>query len=178
MTNHDPAVPSVHAGVVTRLLAACVDTAVVVLLAVVVDLAAAGIRFVWSPMNFRWPRPGTQVVVEVVLVAAVLYLTVGWSVVGRTYGARLLGLRVLSARYRVMGWPRSLVRALACVVFPVGMFWSGISSTRRSLQDIVFRTVVVYDLRPQEPQPIPRPRRPAGEVGTGTSPHAPAEPAA
>ena len=119
MTKHDPAVPSPHAGVVTRFLAACVDTAVVVLATVVVDLAAAGVRFVWSPMTFRWPRPPTQVVVEVLLIAAVLYLTVGWSVVGQTYGARLLGLRVLSARYGVMGWPRALVR---------------ISSARRALE--------------------------------------------
>jgi hypothetical protein len=30
----------------------------------------------------------------------------------------------------------------------VGLLWSGISRTRSSLQDIAFRTVVVYDVHP------------------------------
>jgi hypothetical protein len=44
--------PTTHAGVVTRSLAAGVDVVAVVLLAVLLDLAldlaAAGVRFVWS----------------------------------------------------------------------------------------------------------------------------------
>ena len=40
---------------------------------------------------------------------------------------------------------RSFLRAVACVVFPVGLLWSAVSAQRQSLQDIVFRTVVVYD---------------------------------
>ena len=161
--------PPAHAGVVTRLLAACVDTAVVVLITVVVDLAVAGISFLWSPMSFRWPRPPTQVAVAVLLVAAVLYLTVGWSVAGRTYGGRLLGLRVVSADYGVLGRARSSLRALACVVFPLGLLWSGISPTRRSLQDVLLRTVVVYDIGAQSPERIPPPRHAADGAGSGTS---------
>ena len=81
------AVPTAHAGVVTRSLAVCVDTAVVVLATVAVDLATAGIRFVWSPMDFRWPRPSWELAVLVLFGVAVVYLTVGWSMAGRTYGA-------------------------------------------------------------------------------------------
>jgi uncharacterized RDD family membrane protein YckC len=136
-----------HAGVVTRVLAAAVDVVAVVLLTVLLDLASAGARFVWSPVDFRWPRPGTAAAVVVLLTVAVLYLTVGWAMTGRTYGGRLLGLRVLSARRGLLGWPRSLLRALACVLWPVGLLWSGISPARRSLQDILFRSVVVYDSR-------------------------------
>jgi uncharacterized RDD family membrane protein YckC len=175
VTDHDPTLPSAHAGVVTRLMAACVDAVAVLLVTVAVDLGAAGIRFAWSPMNFRWPRPPTQIAVMVLLVAAVLYLTAGWAVAGRTYGGRLLGLRVLSARYGVVRWPRAFVRALAYVLFPVGLLWSGISATRRSLQDLVLRTVVVYDVGAQQPARIPRPRRPAS--GGVTSPLAQTRPA-
>jgi uncharacterized RDD family membrane protein YckC len=134
-----------HAGVVTRLLAACVDVAVVVLATVLVDLAAAGVRFAWAPMAFRWPQPAPSVAVGALLAVAVVYLTVGWATAGRTYGARLLGLRVLSMRLARLGWIRSFLRAVACVFFPVGLLWCVVSPDRRSVQDVVFRSVVLYD---------------------------------
>jgi uncharacterized RDD family membrane protein YckC len=140
--------PTTHAGVVTRLLAAGVDVVAVVLLTVVLDLAAAGVRFVWSPVDFRWPRPEIEIAVVVLLGVAVLYLTVAWAMTGRTYGGRLLGLRVLSRRGALLGWTRSFLRAVTSVLWPVGLLWSGISRTRSSLQDLVFRTVVVYDSHP------------------------------
>jgi len=134
-----------HAGVVTRVLAACVDVAVVVLVTLLMDLAAAGVRFAWAPMAFRWPQPAPAVAVAAPLVVAVLYLTVAWATAGRTYGAQLLGLRVLSSRLARLGWIRSFSRALACVIFPVGLLWSGVSPNRHSVQDVVFRSVVLYD---------------------------------
>jgi fumarate reductase subunit D len=137
-----------HAGVVTRVLAASVDLAVAVLAAVVMDLAAAGVRFAWAPAAFEWPQPGPLGSVTAVLVVAVVYLTVAWATTGRTYGERLLGLRTLTARHTLLGWTRSALRALACVVFPVGLLWCGVSRHRHSLQDLVFRTVVVYDSGP------------------------------
>jgi len=140
--------PTTHAGVVTRVLAAGVDVVAVVLLAVGLDLTAAGARFVWSPVDFRWPRPAIGSSIVVLLTISVLYLTVAWAMTGRTYGGRLLGLRVLSVRRELVGWTRALLRALACVLWPVGLVWSGISRGRSSLQDILFRTVVVYDAHP------------------------------
>jgi hypothetical protein len=137
-----------HAGVVTRVLAACVDLAAVVLVTVLLDLAAAGARFAWSPVTFRWPQPSAPETVTVLLTVAVVYLAVAWAMTGRTYGARLLGLRVLTTRLTLLGWIRSVLRALACVFLPVGLLWSVVSASRRSLQDIVFRTVVVYDSSP------------------------------
>jgi len=137
-----------HAGVVTRLLAAGVDVVVVVLMTVALDLAAAGMRFVWSPADFQWPRPAVLTAGVVIVIVAVLYLTVAWATTGRTYGDRLLGLRVLSGRGELLGWVRSFLRAAASVFWPVGLLWSGISRTRSSLQDLVFRTVVVYDAHP------------------------------
>ena len=137
-----------HAGVVTRLLAAAVDAVVVVVLAALLDLAAAGARFLWSPVDFRWPRPTAVDAVVVLLLVAVVYLAVGWGLAGRTYGARLMGLRVLSSRHELLGWTRAVLRALVCVLWPVGLLWCGISRARLSLADIVLRSVVVYDARP------------------------------
>ncbi|MET0764494.1 MAG: RDD family protein [Blastococcus sp.] len=140
--------PTTHAGVVTRSLAAGVDVVAVALLTVALDLAAAGVRFVWSPVDFQWPQPAVLTAGVVLLAVAVLYLTIGWAMTGRTYGGRLLGLRVLSNRGALLGWTRSFLRAVTSVLWPVGLLWSGISRTRSSLQDLVFRTVVVYDPHP------------------------------
>ncbi len=147
------------AGVVTRLLAAAVDALAVVALAALLDLGAAGARFLWSPSDFRWPRPTSTLVVEVLLVVAVAYLAAGWALAGRTYGAKLIGLRVLSSRHELLGWARSVLRALVCVVWPVGLLWSAVSRTRRSVADLVVGSVVVYDARPYPS---------AGQSGPGT----------
>jgi hypothetical protein len=37
------------------------------------------------------------------------------------------------------------VRAVVYVVFPLGLLWSAVSSSRRSLQDVLVGSVVVYD---------------------------------
>ena len=137
-----------NAGVVTRVLAACVDLLTVVAATILLDLGAAGVRFVWSPVTFRWPQPGVAVSGLVVIGVGVLYLSVAWATTGRTYGERLLGLRVLSRRHTLLGWTRAIARAITCVIFPVGLVWSAFSAHRHSLQDVVFRTVVVYDTEP------------------------------
>jgi uncharacterized RDD family membrane protein YckC len=137
-----------HAGVVTRVLAACVDLAAVLLGAVLLDLGAAAVRFVWSPVTFRWPQPAVPVMGIAVMAVGLVYLTVAWATTGRTYGERLLGLRVLSSKFELLGWVRSFLRAVLCVVFPVGLLWSAVSAQRHSLQDVVLRTVVVYDAKP------------------------------
>ncbi|HZB18258.1 MAG TPA: RDD family protein [Blastococcus sp.] len=140
--------PPAYAGVVTRLLAAAVDAVVVVVLAALLDLAAAGARFLWSPVDFRWPRPTAIDAVVVLLLVAVVYLALGWGLAGRTYGARLMGLRVLSSRHELLGWTRAVLRALVCVLWPIGLLWCGISRARLSFADIVVRSVVAYDARP------------------------------
>jgi uncharacterized RDD family membrane protein YckC len=144
----DISVDRATAGVVTRSLAAGVDVVVVVLLATALDLAAAGARFAWSPIDFRWPQPAPSVTVGVLLVVAVGYIAAGWAMAGRTYGARLLGLRVLSSQLELLGWTRSVMRAAVCVVWPIGLLWCGIDRRRRSVADLVVRSVVVYDTHP------------------------------
>ena len=143
-----PAPPGSRAGVVTRLLAAAVDAVAVVVLAALLDLAAAGARFLWSPADFQWPQVTAALVLTMLPAVAVVYLTVGWALAGRTYGAKLMGLRVLSARLELPGWARSFLRAVVCVVWPVGLLWCAIDRARRSVADLAARTVVVYDTRP------------------------------
>jgi uncharacterized RDD family membrane protein YckC len=54
---------------------------------------------------------------------------------------------VVSARLGPLGWWRAAARAVAYVVFPMGLLWTAVSPTRRSVQDVLVRSVVVYDWR-------------------------------
>jgi uncharacterized RDD family membrane protein YckC len=74
----------------------------------------------------------------------VLYLAFAWTVTGRTYGDHVMGLRVVDRRGGRVRLPRSLLRAVLYVAFPVGLLWC-VVATRRSLQDAVLGTTVVYD---------------------------------
>lgn len=38
----------------------------------------------------------------------------------------------------------ALLRAVSCVLFPIGLLWTAVDTCRRSLQDIVFGSRVVY----------------------------------
>ena len=140
-----PPPPHRPAGIVTRLFAAGIDVLAVLLMMVSVYLGLTGLRFLWSPAAFRWLSPSLP---QLILLASVLsswYLAVAWATTGRTYGAAVLGLRVLSREHRVLGWIRAGARALACVVFPAGLVWVMVSRHRRSVQDVLVRSVVVYD---------------------------------
>jgi ribose/xylose/arabinose/galactoside ABC-type transport system permease subunit len=37
----------------------------------------------------------------------------------------------------------------AMIAFPIGLLWCGVSASRRSVQDVVLRTSVIYDWRPR-----------------------------
>lgn len=134
-----------RAGVVTRTVAAAIDAAVVAGAVVVIYLAVVAARFAWSPLTFHWPAPPAHVSSAVFVAAATVYLTVAWARTGRTRGGSLLGLRVVSARLGPLGWWRAALRAVTYVVFPLGLLWSAVSPTRRSVQDMLVRSVVVYD---------------------------------
>lgn len=132
------------AGIVTRLLGAAVDAGMVALLALLLHVGIAGVRFLLWPASFRWLRPPTPVSVAVVVAVAVLYLAIGWATTGRSVGGSVLGYRVLSRHRSLLGWPRALARAALYVVFPVGLVLAAIGP-RSSLQDLLLRSTVVYD---------------------------------
>ena len=135
------------AGIVTRFAAMCVDIAMVIVIASTIYIAIAGARFIWSPTSFSWPDVPVIFTLAAQLALAVIYLTASWAMTGRTYGDSLLGLRVTDRRGRIPGWTLSFLRAGFCAFFPIGLFWVILSPERRSIQDVVLRTVVVYDWR-------------------------------
>lgn len=142
-----------RAGLVTRLVAAIIDTVSVAVALMVGYVGINAFSFVVSPRRFELVRVSAELSLTTALVACVLYLTTAWSLAGRTYGDHVMGLRVADGRGRRVRAPRALVRAIFCVGFPLGLFWC-VNASRRSLQDVVLRTKVVYDWLPQH-QTVP-----------------------
>jgi uncharacterized RDD family membrane protein YckC len=140
-----------RAGLVSRVLAAAVDFVVVVTIVACGYLAVAAVRFLWNSRTFSFPAPPFLLLLAIGSTLMVLYLAASWGTTGRTYGAHLLGLRVLGARGRRMRASAALVRAIACVAFPIGLFWVVVSRENRSAQDVLLRSSVVYDWSPAPP---------------------------
>jgi uncharacterized RDD family membrane protein YckC len=138
-----------RAGMVTRTIAAGVDSGVVLLVVGVGIVALNGLYFVLDPLRFRFVATSPAVVTAAVLATAILYLAGSWSIVGRSYGCRLMGLRIVDRQGRSPRLWLALVRATFCVVFPLGLLWCVLGRSRSSLQDLVLRTSVVYDWMPE-----------------------------
>lgn len=108
-------------------------------------------RFIRAPRGFTAPEVSSRALITAALLVAVLLLTASWSSTGRSPGGRLMGLRVLDRHDRPPHFFRSLLRALTCVTFPLGLFWSAVSKRNASIHDLVFSTSVVYDWRTRTP---------------------------
>jgi uncharacterized RDD family membrane protein YckC len=131
--------------VVSRCLAAAIDVGVVAVILAAIYFAIAGALLLWDPKHASMPSFPRSVAVTVAGVLAVLYLATAWSTSGRSVGDQLLGLRVEGFRGERLHILRSLVRALVCVLFPLGLLVAAIDRSRRSLADFVVSSVVIYD---------------------------------
>jgi hypothetical protein len=129
------------AGVITRVVAAILDALVVLALLLSGYGLIAGLAFLVNPLRFSVPRLSWVLNLTAALALAVVYLAAGWSIGGRTCGMALMGLRLAGPRRPA----RALLRALVCVLFPLGLLWSAVSPRRRSVQDVLLRTEVRYD---------------------------------
>jgi uncharacterized RDD family membrane protein YckC len=138
-----------RAGMVTRSVAAAVDAAVVLLVVAVGLVCVNGLSFVLDPRGFRVVGASQEVLVEAALATAIAYLAGTWTVMGRSYGCHLMGLRIVDRRGRPPRLTRALLRAAFCVLFPLGLLWCGVGRSRKSVQDLVLGTSVVYDWMPE-----------------------------
>jgi uncharacterized RDD family membrane protein YckC len=134
-----------RAGIVSRVLANTVDFGVLVGVLVGGYIGWAALRFLIDPATFTFPQVKPAWVLLIGGCLLVLYFWISWATTGRTVGNKVMGLRVVSFRGRLMRWSGALLRAIFCVLFPIGLFWAVISRRNRSVQDTVIRTSVVYD---------------------------------
>jgi uncharacterized RDD family membrane protein YckC len=134
-----------RAGVVTRTVANTVDFAVSVGVVAAGYLSWCVVLFVVDARDFSFPNPTFLLLLACGELVLFLYFTGAWATTGRTYGDHLLGLRVVNHGGERMRWAGAAVRAVFCLAFPIGLFWTVVSPTNRSLQDTVIRTSVIYD---------------------------------
>lgn len=133
-----------RAGFATRFLASVIDIALVALLMMGIWLGIEILQLIFTPgVEVQAPRAATLVVWGYVFTT--LYWTVAWATSGRSLGAWVMGVRVVSRRGERLRLPISLARAAFSVGFPIGLGWALVSKRNRSVQDVVLRTIVIYD---------------------------------
>ena len=134
------------AGIVTRVVANVIDVGVVCVVLAGGYLGWISIRFLRDPRGFTFPPlPSLVTLMLIGLWIQVVYFTVSWTTTGRTYGDHVMGLRVVNLKGRRMHLWGAVVRAVACALFPIGLFWIVVSNGNRSIQDVALRTSVIYD---------------------------------
>ncbi|HYJ60311.1 MAG TPA: RDD family protein [Actinomycetota bacterium] len=149
------------AGIVTRVVANAIDLATAVVVAGAIYLAWACALFLRHGRSFTFPTVSSPIAITVLLVALAAIFALAWATSGQTYGDRVLGLRVQRVDGGPVGRVRALVRAIICVALPLLLFWAAISRDRRSVQDLLVGTSVVYDWGPAV-------RHPSGDaIGPG-----------
>jgi uncharacterized RDD family membrane protein YckC len=134
-----------RAGFASRLVADLVDLGVAWLLGLAALLAAGVIRYLLTGPPFRLPVLPNWLDASAGAAIAVGYLTFSWAATGRSVGKQIAGLRVVDRGGQRMSLRRSFARAVLYVLFPAGLLWVLASRRNASLQDLVVRTVVVYD---------------------------------
>jgi uncharacterized RDD family membrane protein YckC len=87
----------------------------------------------------------------------VVYLTAGWWSSGRTLGKQMLGLRVVRSDGSPLGFWRAVSRALLCASFFPALLLALVNHRNRGLEDVAFRTVVIYDWLPESYEPRAEP---------------------
>jgi uncharacterized RDD family membrane protein YckC len=132
------------AGIVSRGVAALVDLVVAGVIVGIGYLGLALTQLVVHPSAFRFPALGVFFSTTVLFAVAVLYLAGCWVTSGCTAGAVVMGLRVVGRESARVSLLVAVLRAVACVVFPIGLAFVAVDGRRRSVQDVVFGTRVVY----------------------------------
>ncbi|WP_338893548.1 RDD family protein [Rhodococcus sovatensis] len=139
------------AGIITRGAAAVIDLLVVCALMGSAYVGSMFLQLLFDPGSFSFESPAVKLSVSVLIGLSMLYLTVCWASSGRTVGAIMMGIRLVTPRHGLVRWPLAALRAFLCVLFAFGLLWVAVDRRRRSLQDIVLRTAVVYDWQPNTP---------------------------
>lgn len=137
-----------QAGMARRGLAAIID--VVVVVATLYALEAGVALSMIGAWRGSLDHGSTAVVGDcaVSVVVAVAYSAECWSRSGRTAGGAVLGLRVLGRDGFPLRPGEAILRAVGCVVFPIGVLWAAVDGQRRSLQDIAVHSRVVRERVP------------------------------
>ncbi|MDL9945875.1 RDD family protein [Gordonia sp. ABSL11-1] len=132
------------AGIVSRGIAAFIDLLTVAALLGGAYIGLAIAMLVVNAAQFEFPKAGPLFTATGLIAASITYNTLCWAISGRTLGCVVMGLRVRGRRRDRMRPTVALLRAVFYTFFPVGLAWAAVDLRRRSVQDVVLGTRVVY----------------------------------
>jgi uncharacterized RDD family membrane protein YckC len=138
-----------HAGLVTRVLANMVDALVCGAALLMGYLGLNALRFVVNPRSFHFTEPKLLFSLVAASVLFASYTAAAWAITGRTYGCHVMGLRVVGPHGGRVRPIVAMLRAVLCVLVPIGLFLCAVGRSRRSLADLALRTAVIYDWSPR-----------------------------
>jgi uncharacterized RDD family membrane protein YckC len=133
------------AGVITRSFANVIDILVAAVIVVAAYFGVSGVLFLRRGASFTFPTVSYAAAYYAGFAVLVAYFAWSWATTGRTVGDRVLGLRVHRKDGRTVGWWRAIIRAVLCAGFPLLLIWVAIDGKRRSVQDLIVGTRVIYD---------------------------------
>jgi uncharacterized RDD family membrane protein YckC len=151
------------AGIFTRTVANTIDGFVVGAAVIGGYIGFVAVLFVIAPRDFEAPDLSVAWFGIAYFDLLVVYFTACWWLSGRTLGDHVMGIRVITGKRRRLRFIRSFLRALLCVVFPVGLLWCVVGPRRRSVQDLLLHTSVIYDWLPR-PTPVEHSLEPAADA--------------
>jgi uncharacterized RDD family membrane protein YckC len=142
-----------RAGIASRAIAFAIDLAIAfgIYIALVV-----GMNVLWDVLfseKIEVPAPPGWFSGPGIFLVLVVSLTLGWGSTGRSIGNQVIGLRVVRADARPLRSRHAFARAVLCAVFYPGLLLTLFDRRNRSLQDVICRTVVVYDWVPEAARP-------------------------
>lgn len=142
-----------RAGIGSRSLAFAADIGIAFVIYVVI---VAGVNLLWDFLfsdKIAIPTPPGWFSALMIFSVLVIYLTVGWGSTGRSVGKQLMGLRVVRADGSSLRPRHAFVRAVLCAAFYPGLLLALVDRRNRSLQDVICKSVVVYDWIPEAARP-------------------------
>ncbi len=157
-TFHKPrALPSNHAGSVSRLLAMVIDGVFVNLSFTVAAAAATLLATLFGGSGANVSSYAIAVGSTVWLAIGALYLIAFWSLAGRTPGMSVVGIRLSERRLPLRRAIRRVIGiGLSTITFGFGFLGILFKPERRGWADRMAHTDVLYDERAPEPAPWSR----------------------
>ena len=146
-----------YAGIGTRGIALAIDAALANGLYIVGAALLGLVASLVGDLHPRWLVALLAAVGWALVVGG--YFVLFWTTTGQTPGMRLMRLRVVTHRGERVHLVRALIRlgglCLAIIPLFAGFIPVLFDARRRALQDLLARTVVVYDDEPVDGQAIP-----------------------
>jgi len=139
-----------RAGFFTRAIGSGIDLGIAFVIFIV---AVVAIEVVWDLLfseRVEVSPPHSGLSTLLLWLTTVVYLAFGWGSTGRSIGKQVMGTRVVRRDATPLKPAQAFGRALVCATFYPVLLLALFHRRNAGLEDIVCRTVVVYDWIPAE----------------------------